>query len=205
MMTRSALKRNELELVGIRSFLRQHILALNFQNESYMCPSHLPIPLETFEWNEKDYRAYLNLVPHEKTTISLEYTYERITQDPLFAGDFLDAETHKVPVMLAYFMRTPDLSFRTTVMYVHQSGQFRLDPASFEFVPGNSSFWTADFALTYRLPRRRGTLTAEIRNLLDEDFNFQETDVLNPTMSRERLAFLRASFFFFLVMRTTGL
>ena len=78
-------------------------------------------------------------------------------------------------------------------MYVRQTGEFRLDPFSFDFVPGASDFWTADVGLTYRLPRRRGLVTAEIRNLFDEAFSYQETDVLTPTLARERLAFLRLS------------
>jgi outer membrane receptor protein involved in Fe transport len=159
-------------------------------------PQAFTDPLETFEWKERDYRGYVYIAPLQWLSAAVEYTYERITQNPQLAEAFLDAETHKIPLSVAFFMRPSGLALRATVMHVRQTGEFRADPLSFEFVPGTSEFWTADFALTYRLPRRHGLISAEIRNAFDERFNYQETDILMPTMARERLAFLRLSLAF---------
>ena len=46
-----------------------------------------------------------------------------------------------------------------------------------------------DAEVGYRLPQRYGLVTFGIRNLLDEDFNFQETDPTQPTLERGRVLF----------------
>ena len=48
-----------------------------------------------------------------------------------------------------------------------------------------------DGSISYRLPRRWGILTLEGRNLLNEGFRFQDTDVANPTLIPERLVLFR--------------
>ena len=159
-------------------------------------PQPFALPIERFEWNEKDYRAYYSLVPNDSLSLSLEYTYERITQDPFFAENFLDVETQMIPASVTWFPRGRQLSVQTRLGYVRQTGEFRRDPLSAEFEAGTSEFWMADISLRYQLSSRRGFIMAEIRNVFDEQFNYQETDTLSPTMARERLAFLRASFSF---------
>jgi tetratricopeptide (TPR) repeat protein len=166
---------------------------VEFSKRRLIVPQAFTDPLESFEWNERDYRGYFYLAPYRWLSTAIEYTYERITQHPLFADNFLDAETHKIPISMIFFMSDADLSLRATIMGVRQTGEFRLDPFSPDFASGTSEFWTADIALTYRLPRRRGLITAEVRNLFDETFRYQETDVFSPTLARERLAFLRFS------------
>jgi hypothetical protein len=49
----------------------------------------------------------------------------------------------------------------------------------------------ADAAIGYRLPKRYGMLTLEVKNLFDTDFNFQDTDAANPSIYPERLALVR--------------
>ena len=126
----------------------------------------------------------------------IEFTYERITQHPQFAENFLEAETQKIPFSAAFFLGPSGLSIRTTVTHVRQTGEFRLDPLLPDFAHGTSDFWISDVALTYRLPGRHGLITAEVRNVLDDTFQYQETDIFTPTLARERLAFLRVSLAF---------
>ena len=50
-----------------------------------------------------------------------------------------------------------------------------------------------DVAVNFALPRRRGMIGLEIRNLFDQSFSYQETDLLTTTFARDRLFLARAS------------
>jgi hypothetical protein len=56
---------------------------------------------------------------------------------------------------------------------VEQDGEFD-GPVAVE--PGSDSFLVVDAIVSYRLPRRMGTISLEGTNLLDEEFQFQEID-----------------------------
>jgi hypothetical protein len=78
---------------------------------------------------------------------------------------------------------------------VDQAGSFFL---SRDYEPGSASdqFWVLDASIGYRLPRRLGLITLEVRNLLDEEFKFYEMDPTIPLMYPERLVFARFTFAF---------
>ena len=52
-------------------------------------------------------------------------------------------------------------------------------------------FWVLDASVGYRLRNRRGVISLNVDNLLDESFNFQDIDPLNPSVAPERMAYLR--------------
>ena len=54
------------------------------------------------------------------------------------------------------------------------------------FAQDEESFWVFDLKLGYRLPRRLGILSLEVRNLLDETFLYQDQNYLvtEPVPSR---------------------
>jgi hypothetical protein len=58
---------------------------------------------------------------------------------------------------------------------------------------GEDRFWTLDLSLGYRLPNRRGIVSLDVSNVLNEDFRFQDTDPENPRVLPERTILLRAS------------
>jgi hypothetical protein len=155
-------------------------------------PQPVTFPQETFEWNERDDRAYLYWTVSRRVAMSVEYSYERITEDPLFAEAFLDVRTHKLPLMVSWFPSSR-LSLRAVATGVRQSGTFR---QGLDFADGSSDFWLLDLGVTYHLPRRRGHVSVEVRNAFDERFLYQETDILTPTLARERLLFGRLSLAF---------
>jgi len=70
------------------------------------------------------------------------------------------------------------LSTQVKATYVDQEGKFG-DPFS-GFISDDDQFWVVDAAISYRLPKRWGFITLEIKNLFDEEFNFQDTDPANP-------------------------
>jgi hypothetical protein len=62
--------------------------------------------------------------------------------------------------------------------------------------PGDSSFWLTDAALSYRLPKRYGFVSAGATNLADRRFQYQETDFNNPTILPRKMAFARLTLAF---------
>ncbi len=40
----------------------------------------------------------------------------------------------------------------------------------------HDNFWISDLSVGYRLPRRYGLIDVTVRNLFDEDFQYQSTD-----------------------------
>jgi hypothetical protein len=69
--------------------------------------------------------------------------------------------------------------------YVNQKGSF-VDVNETP-IDGDDQFLIVDASLRYRLPRRLGIFGIQVRNLLDEDFNFQETSLAMPSIARERI------------------
>jgi Tfp pilus assembly protein PilF len=80
----------------------------------------------------------------------------------------------ELPLSLRYVAKS-GIRFGLTATAVDQEGQF---DAFGEVVPGADSFWLLDAIIGYRLPGRAGTISLEGRNLLDEEFRFQDVDVL---------------------------
>ncbi|MBX9629715.1 MAG: TonB-dependent receptor [Burkholderiales bacterium] len=150
-------------------------------------------PIEYYTWRERDARGYLYYAPSKRISLAAECFYERISEDPQFYETFLDVITRRVPLSVRMFPFKVPLSIALTSTYVSQEGLF-LRNGGFE--PGKSTFWTTDIAFTYQLPSRLGTVSLDVRNLFDESFNYQETDILRPTLARERMVFLRASLYF---------
>jgi tetratricopeptide (TPR) repeat protein len=166
-----------------------------------------PIPtVVRADWEERFARAYLNWAPDPRLALSAEYSYERIHRgdpfsEPLalrFAGSFgpeaiSDLRTHRVPVRLAYF-HPSGFSASVEGVRVHQSGLFELpllQGPGFSLAPDRDSFSFVNASIGYRLPRRYGLIRFEAKNLLNEDFRFQDTDPGNPLTLPARLVVAR--------------
>ena len=163
---------------------------IEFSKRRLSVPQAFTDPLETFQWNERDLHAYAYWAPHRNLALSAGYIYERKTEDPLFAEAFLDARTEKLPIGLRVFAPGWDTSYRLTVTGVHQDGNFRLGP---DFVDGSSRFWLTDLGASYYFPNRRGLFAFDIRNLFDKKFQYQETDIVTPTLATGRFAYARVA------------
>jgi outer membrane receptor for monomeric catechols len=101
----------------------------------------------------------------------------------------------KLPVEFRYFTRT-GLTIGARATHVRQKGEFQsgfpptlLDPVPLAY--GEDRFWVLDAYVAYRLPNRRGILSLNADNVLDEDFQFQEVDPTNPSLFPERLVSFR--------------
>lgn len=148
------------------------------------------VQLRQADWLEDLVRAYLYWALTERLVLTAEYQYERLERSG-FPGDAMvvESDTHRVPLGIGFFDPS-GFSARLKATYVSQSGRFG-DPRVGNVSAGSDRFWVVDAALGYRLPRRWGLVTLEVRNLLDERFRFNDTDAANPTLYPERLILLR--------------
>jgi outer membrane receptor protein involved in Fe transport len=139
------------------------------------------------EWKEQITRAYLYWTPTNWLVLGAEYLYEKFERDIDFAnaGEKTDIRTHRVPLSVGLY-HPSGFSGRVQATYIDQQGTFGVPAES-----KGDTFWLLDASISYRLPRRWGIITLEGRNLLDEHFRFQDTDVSNPTLIPERLILLK--------------
>ncbi|MCH6579302.1 MAG: TonB-dependent receptor [Nitrospinae bacterium] len=124
--------------------------------------------------DEQVYRAYINWTPMAELAVSAELVYDRFEAEKGLAtasGRFPEKlATTRIPLAARYFH--PKGYFAGIgATYVHQTVR-RSDISP--LADGTDEFVVVDAALGYRLPRRRGTVSLELRNLFDREFNFQD-------------------------------
>lgn len=158
---------------------------LNVPYESYSPPEFTP-EAETAEWEERLSRAYLYWAPHDWIALSAEFIFEEFQRDTDFVGNelFTELKTYRAPLGINLYHPT-GFSAQLKAAYVYQEGEFG-DPFM-GLSSEDDRFWVVDVALGYRLPKRLGMITIEGKNILDEEFNYQDTDPANPTIVPERL------------------
>lgn len=148
--------------------------------------------------HEKLYRAYLYWLPHPNWALRGEYQFERFSRELLpssatpQSGMPIRIETSQIPLDIRYYDPSGVFAqFKTT--YVRQE----LERMSSLLYTGSSDFFMLDAVLGYRFPRRRGILSVEGRNLLDEaivfrNMNFETSEPLyNQRYTPRRTFFVR--------------
>jgi tetratricopeptide (TPR) repeat protein len=147
------------------------------------------VPIE--DQREDLYRAYLYWTPGPEWAVSAEFQFEKFKrQDPPEFSDPQDfptrVETTTVPLAVRYFRKTgPAAGFfaELGVSYVRQ--EIDSSPIS-DFDKTRDNFVLVDAAIGYRLPNRFGLVSLEARNLLDEDFLFQDLNIQQAEPSNPR-------------------
>ncbi len=149
------------------------------------------------DWEEKLARVYLYWTPYRWLATSAEYQYERFERGDKFIGPdlFYKIKTHRIPLGINLFHPSGFIA-GLKATYIDQKGRFRVMNSVRE-IPNDDRFWVVDASIGFRLPKRRGLITIEARNLFNESFKFQDTDTvsiskdsalpLNPLISPERL------------------
>jgi outer membrane receptor protein involved in Fe transport len=152
---------------------------------------------EIFDWREREGFAYLYWAPHEWLALSARYRYERFERPPELPGQelFTEVTTRTVPLR-ADFHHPSGVLARVDATYVKQRGMFYMSSGGPDPEPGSDRFWVVDLTLGYRLPQRLGLITAEVKNVFDKSFQYQETDLFTPAFARHRVFFLRAALSF---------
>lgn len=140
-----------------------------------------------FSVDEQFGRAYAYWAPTGALALAAEYRAERIESAEPFL-DVLALKTRRLPIEIKYFHPT-GLRAGLRATRVVQRGRF--DAGEAEPSASGDRFWTFDGSIGYRLRNRRGLVSLNVDNLLDEDFRFQDTDPMNPSIPPERMAYLR--------------
>lgn len=126
------------------------------------------------EREERLHRLYIGWTPATWLALQAELVYDRYESETGFATDFDDlpekVETISLPLGLRFF--APNGFFAGLgATYVHQE----VERSSLsDLADGTDNFVVADASLGYRLPKRLGIVSLEVRNLFDEGFRFQD-------------------------------
>jgi tetratricopeptide (TPR) repeat protein len=139
------------------------------------------------DWEEYIGRAYLFWTPHKWFGLSAEYQYEKFERTDEFDAGIREVETHAVPLGINFF-HPSGVSAGLKATYYDQEGEF-IRKEFLNYETGDDTFWVVDAAISYRLPKRYGFLTLGATNLLDESFDYADTDVDNPKIQPERSIF----------------
>jgi outer membrane receptor protein involved in Fe transport len=128
---------------------------------------------DRLERKEGLYRGYLYWTPSPRWAASAEYRMDTFEakEEPFFTFT-RDLDTISVPLTIRYF-HPAGFFARLGATYVRQD----IVRQEFErpFVAADKdSFVLVDVGLGYRLPKRLGIMSLGVRNLLDEQFRFQD-------------------------------
>ena len=143
--------------------------------------------------DERLNRIYLYWAFLQQVFASAEYQVEKFDSDNITISSAKKIKTERVPLSLHFFY--PGglfVKFKTT--HIAQEGLFEGSLSPFDF--GKDQFWLFDASIGYRLPNQRGMFTIEAKNLLDESFQFHETDIANPLIQPKRLIFAKLTLLF---------
>lgn len=145
------------------------------------------IEIET-DWQEKQLHAYLCWIPLDWFSTALEYFWDRHEHNMEYSGPEQVSEltTHSFPISVTTHFSN-GLSVIVKATYVDQNGVFDPVPQSYVAEEGSDSFLIVDTSIRYRLPKRYGILSLEIKNLFDEQFQFQTMDPTSPEYVPEQL------------------
>lgn len=175
-------------------------LTNNFYGGIELSKRHLDVP-RTFtttttqevlfeEQNEDLYRAYLYWTPTLNWAIGARYEFEQFGREPVvnsrgrIAEELLPTkvETTTIPLTLRYFQPAGFFAQLET-SYVRQ--KVDLSPRS-NAATDHDDFVVIDTGVGYRFPKRRGFISLEINNLLDEEFLFQDVNIQTAEPSEPR-------------------
>lgn len=108
---------------------------------------------------EDRYRAYLYWIPHAQWALSAGYQHEH------YDGSTLQLDTDTVPLGIRYFHPHGFFAeFDSTFVWQDKRGT----------KPATEGFTSIGAAIGYRFPKRYGIVSLEARNLLDEEFLYQD-------------------------------
>jgi Flp pilus assembly protein TadD len=131
----------------------------------------------TAQTREHLYKAYINWAPVSSLALSLSYefsilgNFHYVNKNPYFQYSIAPHRTtHRLPFRANYF-HPNGLFFGLGVNFVVQKLEDSVPP--FQNLSGRSRFVLVDLGMGYRLPRRLGIIRLDIRNLFNENFQYQ--------------------------------
>jgi len=150
--------------------------------------------------DERSYRSYFHWTPHPRLALAAEYQFEEFERESvLFDGQrgfsgLPELRTHYLPLEISYFHPSGPFT-KLGATYVHQ------DATRDDLSNSHDRFWTLDASIGYRLPKRYGLVSFDVRNLFDEEFDYQnsfnEGAQQLPRFQPSRAVFLRINLWSF--------
>ena len=140
---------------------------------------------------ERAQKAYLYWMPLDALSVTAGYEHGRYSSEPIKLFGYSHMKTERLPLEIRYFARG-GFAIGARASHVEQSGEFQTElEIPPPLAPGEDQFVVVDAFVGYRLPNRRGLLSLNADNLLDETFQFQDVDPTNPSLFPERLVSFR--------------
>ncbi len=146
-------------------------------------------------------RAYINWAPFSWLALTTQYLYERVDAD-IKGGFFGIEEAKKIRthqgVFGARYFHPCGITMGAFATYIYQKGDFvTFTPEGAIYtIPAHDRFWIADASISYRLPKRFGTIGVEAKNIFNRKFHFQDTDPGNPRIMPGRLLMFKITLAF---------
>lgn len=169
---------------GAEYSMRNLIVPFTFISDQAQSPE-----LRRGDWKEQAGRSYVYWTACKSVSLSVEYQYERFDRNQEFPFGIEKLETNSFPIGIHLF-HTSGFIAKLKSSYIIQRGvlvpQLTGTPAE-----GKDHFWVTDILINYRLRNRSGLISIGIKNLFDDFFKFQDTDLANPEMLPERQVFFR--------------
>ncbi|MEW8647018.1 MAG: FecR domain-containing protein [Candidatus Thiodiazotropha endolucinida] len=166
------------------------------------------------EFDESSANAWLNWSPQRYLSFSLEYDFSKLdsatnVSSTEYSGispdGVVELETHRLPIGVNYYHPSGYI-VNVTSTYINQKGVFQA--STFDDPPQNAEdrFWITDLLVSYRLPEKYGLISLGVKNVFDEEFDFEdrnsydslavETSASPSSFSSERTVFGQISFSF---------
>ena len=125
------------------------------------------------EYEENFVQLYLNWVLNKNIAVDIKYQLELFRVD----GELVsvipeEMKTQILPIRLSYSHPSGFVG-RLVTKYVSQEIEWFVLPE----IPSSDDFLLVDIAIGYRLPKRYGLLSLDIRNVFDEEFNFMDSSL----------------------------
>ncbi len=155
-------------------------------------PSIFPLTgaLKNFHYRGTLYHAYLYWTPNRYWSVSSDVELEKVYRPSNIAagmfgdGNFTQLDTLIVPISVKFF-HPSGFFVGLTGTYLTQDLTL---PSTATFKQDNEKVLLLNVSMGYRFPKRRGVLTAEIQNITDQNYSFQNPNTLNPTVGNQRFA-----------------
>jgi hypothetical protein len=156
--------------------------------------------MDTADWHEKLGRAYFYWTPQEWLALRAEYQYEVIERDIKLTINAKEVRTRRVPLGVNFY-HPSGLSAGLQTTYYNQDGDFNtLESPPDILTHGEDQFWLTDASISYRLPKRHGSITVGAKNLFDKDFRYFDTavgsNIQNPSIQPKRFLYARTTLSF---------
>lgn len=141
------------------------------------------------EREENLVQLYLNCVLNKHTSLGIKYQIEdfRVNEKATSLSMAPETNTQILPVRLSY-SHPSGLFGKLVTTYVSQKVEWWALPE----ISSSDEFLLVDMTIGYRLPKRYGRLSLDIRNVFDEGFNYMDDtwrssqDIMSPIFLPER-------------------